>query len=363
MQMQRMTMAIVLVAVTGVASVPCARGAQPADGDWWKARDAGIFDSSTLASNLPRIRVEGNAFVEAAGERLVLRGVNISDPDKLEAEGHWSREYFEAIREWGADVVRVPVHPVAWRERGADGIFGLLDEAVRWASDLGLYLIIDWHSIGNLRTGLFQRPMYDTSVQETYGFWRAVAERYGQVSTVAFYEIFNEPTTFSGKLGGMSWASWKAINEEVIGIIRANGAGGIPLVAGLDWAYELRSVRDDPVEAAGIGYVSHPYPMKAEQPWEEHWERDFGHVAASYPLFATELGFMPAGEAGAHVPVIADEDYGARIVAYFERKGISWAAWCFDPDWPPQLIADWRYTPTREGAFFRAVMSRSQPSP
>ena len=44
------------------------------------------------------------------------------------------------------------------------------------------------------------------------------------------------------------------------------------------------------------------------------------------------------------------------ILAYFEKKGISWTAWCFDPDWPPQLISDWDYTPTQQGAFFKAYM-------
>lgn len=361
--MRGMVVAIGFMLALGVAGLPSAQGGEPGQGEWWKARHPDAFDCSTLSGTLPRIRVEGNRFVAEGARPVVLRGVNISDPDKLEREGHWSREYFAVIEEWGANVVRVPVHPAAWRGRGEGGTFALLDQAVRWASELGLYLVIDWHSIGNLRTGLFQDPMYDTSLQETFTFWRAVAERYGQVPTVAFYEVFNEPTTFFGRLGRMSWGEWKRINEEVIGIIRANGGEGVPLVAGLDWAYELRGVRDDPMDAGGIGYVSHPYPMKVGQPWEEHWQSDFGYVADTYPVFATELGFMAAGEEGAHDPVIADEGYGRRIIAFFESRGISWAAWCFDPDWPPQLISDWHYTPTRQGAFFRAAMQRPQPPP
>ena len=323
---------------------------------WWDVPYPQPFDAAALPKTLPRLRVEGNRFVDEQGRAVVLHGVNISDPDKLVKQGKWSKAHFEAIRSWGARVVRVPVHPVAWKERGPVEYFKLLDQAVTWASEVGLYLLLEWHGIGNLQTEMFQHPMHQCTRAETYQFWRGIAFRYGQAPALAFYELFNEPTDFRGQLGRISWAQWKAINEEIIGIIRAHDARGIPLVGGFDWAYELRSVIAAPVEAEGIGYVTHPYPMKTGQPWEENWERDWGHVASRYPVFASEIGFMAATDPGAHVPVMADEDYGRRIVAYLAKKGISWTVWCFDPDWPPQMISDWKYTPTRQGAFFRAVM-------
>jgi len=253
--------------------------------------------------------------------------------------------------------VRLPVHPVAWRGRGKAGYLALLDEAVTWATELGLYLMIDWHTIGNLQSGLFQHPMYDTTEQETLEFWRTIAARYQGISTVAFYELFNEPTVFNGQLGTASWSEWKRLNEEMIKIIFAHDEKVIPLVAGFDWAYDLKPVAEAPIEIEGIGYVSHPYPQKVEAPFEEKWERDFGFVADRYPVFVTEFGFKSADEPGAHMPVVGDEEYGKAITDYFAAKGISWVAWCFDPVWGPQLISDWEYTPTRAGAFFRRVMS------
>ena len=357
MNREKMTVSLALALIVA-AAVPSALAQATASGrvEWWNVPYPDAFDASKLGKAPGWLHVEGNRFVDEHGKPVVLRGVNISDPDKLVKGGHWSKRYFEVIKEWGADVVRVPVHPVAWKERGKSEYFKVLDQAVVWASDLGLYLIVEWHSMGNLEMGLLQHPMHETSKQKTLEFWRAIANRYAGISTIAFYEFFNEPTLFDGKLGQMTWGEWKKINEQLIALIRANGAKAIPLVAGFDWAYELRSVKDAPIDALGIGYVSHPYPMKAQQPWEQNWEQDFGYVADTYPVFATELGFMAAGDPGAHIPVISDEDYGRRITAYFDKKGISWTAWCFDPDWPPQLISDWRFTPTRQGAFFRAVM-------
>ena len=59
--------------------------------------------------------------------------------------------------------MRIPVHPVAWRGRTPAKYLQLLDQAVQWCTDLHMYVIIDWHSIGNLKMELFQDPMYDTT--------------------------------------------------------------------------------------------------------------------------------------------------------------------------------------------------------
>ncbi|MDX1644716.1 MAG: glycoside hydrolase family 5 protein [Thermoanaerobaculia bacterium] len=330
-----------------------------ADGGWWKIPYPQPFDVSNLAEQPSEVRVEGNRFVDARGDTVVFRGVSIADPDKVERDGRWSKALFEAVRSWGANVVRIPVHPAAWRGRGREAYLELLDQAVVWASEVDLYLVVDWHSIGNLESGLFQHPMYDTSKSETLDFWRTVAARYAGISTVALYEIFNEPTGFGGRLGTVSWPAWRAFNEEVIGVVRAHDPSAIPLVAGFDWAYDLTPVRRLPVRAGGVGYVSHPYPQKVEPPWEPKWKRDFGFVAAEHPLVVTEFGFTPGGG----VPVDGDETYGEAIVAYLDRLGASWIAWCFDPDWGPQLIEDWQYTPTLSGAFFRRALRAGDTPP
>ena len=353
---------VMMMMLATLAFGACVAGAQQDDGElpWWQVPYPQTFDAAGLPKNLDFIRVEGNRFVDQDGNPVVFRGVSISDPDKLSRTGHWSRSHFEIIESWGANLVRIPVHPAAWRQRGREGYFGLLDEAVTWASELGLYLIIDWHSIGNLLSGLFQHPMYDTTRQETLGFWRDVAARYRGIPAVAFYELFNEPTTYHGQLGETSWEEWKRFNEEAIGIIYAHDRQVVPLVAGFNWAYDLQPVAGAPIDAEGIGYVSHPYPQKVTPPFEHKWQRDFGFVAERYPLFVTEFGYMGADDPGAHTPTIADEEYGRAILDFLDARGASWAVWCFDPDWPPQLISDWHYQPTAAGEFFRQHMPEAR---
>jgi endoglucanase len=315
-------------------------------------------EAMAATSALPRIRVEGNRFVDEEGNTRVFRGLALSDPFHLDRQGQWTRAYFEAAERWNADVVRIPVHPVWWREAGAEQYFEWLDRGVEWATELGLYVIIDWHTIGNPLTGVPHRPLYLTTREETYYFWHLVASRYRGHPTVAFYELFNEPSNAEGAMGRLPWRDYKIYIEGIIDMLYAIDDEVIPLVAGFDWAYSLEHVRNDPIDFPGIAYVSHPYPQKREEPWQAQWEADWGYVADTYPVFVTEFGFMAADAPGAHIPVIADERYGKAVTDYMAKKGISWTAWVFDPRWSPQLISDWDYTPTMQGTFFKSVLEQ-----
>ncbi|SFZ93468.1 Cellulase (glycosyl hydrolase family 5) [Flaviramulus basaltis] len=315
----------------------------------------GLFLTTAFSqSKLEKILVNENDFVFENGKTIVFRGYNTSDPDKLETQGHWDKSYFKEIKNWGANIVRFPVHPTAWVKRGKENYFKLLDDGIKWATELNLYVIIDWHSIGNLQTEMYQNDMYDTTLKETYDFWRTIAAKYGKNTTVAFYELFNEPTTFNNTLGTATWEEWKKINEELITIIRANGGEGIPLVAGFNWAYDLTPVRENPINAEGIAYVDHPYPQKREKPWKDKWTKDWGFVKDKYPLILTEIGFCGPEDPGAHIPVISDESYGDAITNYCDDKEISYVVWVFDGEWAPRLFEDWKtYKPSRHGKYFK----------
>ncbi len=318
------------------------------------------FVSISAQQKLSKISVKGNDFITENGKTIVFRGLDTSDPDKLADEGHWDKSYFEQMKEWGANLVRFPIHPRAWNKRGKEGYLKLLDDGIKWAGELGLYVIIDWHSIGNLRTEMYQGNaltdnvnMYDTTQKQTFDFWRTIAQKYGDNTTVAFYELFNEPTTYNGQLGTVTWDQWKELNREMIHIVRRNGGKGVPLVAGFNWAYDLTPVKESPLDIEGIAYVSHPYPQKREKPWEEKWSNDWGFVKEKYPLILTEIGFCGPNDRGAHIPVISDESYGDAITRYCDDKEISYMIWVFDNKWAPQLFEDWNYTPSRQGKYFK----------
>jgi hypothetical protein len=338
---------------------------------WWKDPPVGRQQYLVNAKKLPLISVKGNHFEDPQGRTVVFRGVAINDPDELEVEGHWTKELFVKAREMGARIVRIPVHPAAWRERTPEEYVKLLEQAVEWCTDLDLYIDLDWHAIGNLTTGLFQEPSYATSQHETYDFWLTMARHFAGHDTMAFFELFDEPTSDahilgqpSGsnhqQLGPINWMEWKRMVEEQIAIIRGYNPQVIPLVAGFDRAYDLTPLRLAPINAPGVGYVTHPYEGKRPRPWEPRWEEDFGFAADTYPVVATEFGGFqapgataPAGATAANLDHFA---YGPEIFHYLEKKGISWIAIGFDPQWGPTLIRDWSYTLTPSGEFVKEAL-------
>ena len=327
------------------------------------------LSSGGAFAEFSRVSVKGNQFVTADGKPIIFRGLDASDPDKLERNGQWNKHYFEMAKSWGANVIRIPVHPAAWRIHGKDSYLKLLDQGVQWAQETGLYVIIDWHSIGNLYGGkffpasseLYPPDAYNTTREETFDFWRTMAKHYQGNTTVAAFELFNEPTVNDPSLGTCTWAQWKGLLEEIIQAIRAEGGTAVPLVAGFNFGYDLTPVAGAPLNVEGIGYVAHPYPMKAKAPWDKNWTHDWGFVADKYPVILTEIGFLEPEAPGGYNPITGDESYGDAITAYCAKHGISYTVWCFDPHWSPCVIRDWNFTPTRQGAYFKKAMQTKQP--
>lgn len=315
------------------------------------------FHSTAVAGKLDAIHVKGKDFVNSKNEVVRFTGVSFSDPAKLNRDGNWNKRFFQEAHDWGCNIVRFPVHPSEWRRMGADAYMDMLDKGVAWAEELGMYVVIDWHSIGNLKDEKFQSRNYDTTLPETTDFWEQIARRYKGNAAVAFYELYNEPTSSNGSLGDLSWTTWKPIMEELIDKVNAIDDQKVFLVAGMDWAYLLDEVLQKPVNRKNVAYVTHPYPQKRNQPWEPQWEKDWGKVAETYPIMATEFGFVAKGDRGEHIPCIGDETYGEAIIKYFNSKGISYTVWVFDPHWAPAMLENYDFEPTRQGRFFKKVLT------
>jgi endoglucanase len=310
-------------------------------------------------SGIGPLRVEGNKIKDQDGSDVVLAGLNICIPSALIRAGRWDEAYFKELASWGARLVRVPIDPGSYREAGRDGTFLVLDEAIAWAKKYGMYVIIDWHSVGNPLSGVFQ-PEYGegmrTTLEETKEFWAGAASRYAGEPAAAFYEIFNEPAEMGWLGGALSWDQWKAFADSVIDVIYERNPRAIPVVGGLEWSFDLTAAGSSPLRNKGVVYAAHPYPGHARRPWEPNWEKSFGYLAKDYPVMLTEFGYDPHDTI---LPSVykADDDYGRRIIAYAREKGMSWTAFvfCRIDGWPMPLFTEWEhYTPTESGAFFKA---------
>jgi hypothetical protein len=172
-----------------------------------------------------------------------------------------------------------------------------------------MYIDLDWHSIGNLATGVFQDPMYDTSHQETYNFWRTMARHYAGHHTVAFFEFFNEPTTFN--------------NQPTTGFLPVDDLHAVPVS---EAAHDLHAqgVHPDPVESAQYWHDTHVHNPNAQFAGDGVFESITGrhlpeetvvNLARERGWFDDEAGTLPEGLAGTlnEVGVHAHQHYEAPV--------------------------------------------------
>jgi len=92
-----------IVVLCSFVMLPCLRTSagevKSEGGDWWYVPYPEPFDASKIETTLQFIHVEGNRFVDEDGNTRTFQGVNISDPDKLERNGRWSKAHFQVIKD------------------------------------------------------------------------------------------------------------------------------------------------------------------------------------------------------------------------------------------------------------------------
>ena len=147
------------------------------------------------------------------------RGVNItgwfqaSGPRQIQFS-QYSKKDFENIKSLGCDAIRLPVNLFHMTSGNPgytiDPLFlSMLDQALDWAEELKLYLIIDNHTSDDLAS---QNPNLETALVKV---WTQLANRYKDRSDYILYEIMNEPNG-----SAMTTAKWGQIQQSAINAIR-----------------------------------------------------------------------------------------------------------------------------------------------
>jgi endoglucanase len=307
-----------------------------------------------------RLRVSNGKLLDGNGEQVVLKGLGFASIDAAKSLGKWNEDYFANARAWNAELIRLPVDPGYYRADPAQALLDL-DDALRWCQKHGMYLIIDYHVIGNATQGLFQWPeALSTTWPEAEAFWAAVADRYANEPTAAFFEIYNEPAALEYMGGNWSFADWKQHADSIVAVLRKHAPEAIPVVGGLNWCYDLSAGGDRPFADPDIALSAHPYPGRAKTNRSAAWDAAFGYLSAHYPFILTEFGFDPNDQIEPYGTYRADISYGREILHYAQDKSMSWTPFVFfnDPGWPMPLFSDWEtLTPTYSGQFFKDVLA------
>ena len=302
--------------------------------------------------NFPTLlQARGNRIVNSEGNPIRLYGLMPSDPARLDSQELFNEEFYVHVRNTGANVIRLAVHPHYWVD-DPDYLWRYIDPVVSWAGENGLYVIIDWHYIGNIETGVVHE-MLDISIppeELTSEFWRLLASYFSGVPNVIF-DIWNEPA------GGISATTWQQYATEITRLIRAQGANQLVLIGGVEFARDLSWILNNPVQDENVAYAVHIYPAHSRVMWD-YW---FGDASQKFPVLTSEWGFIDEYRDNDSSHLVGDRNsYAEPLLAYLDAHWIGWVACWYDDEWiPPMFLPDWT-APTNFGAY---VIEKLQAGP
>lgn len=286
-------------------------------------------DIPYVFGKLSLLRTKGNRISNDLNESIVFKGVMIPDPSVLYSTNRLNKALFQGIQNTGANIVRLPVHPDLWM-RDESYLEKYIVPAVEWANDLNMYVIIDWHYIGNIVTGHSKgMTVTDMTLMDlSENFWTVITNRFMDNPGVIF-ELCNEPADITPE-------QWSGAAEKLINIIRSKGAKQLIIVGGVQYAQDLSWIAKTKINDANIVYASHIYPAHGKENWD-HW---FGTMSESKPVLITEWGYMDENRNSTEQKYLVGdkETYGMPFLNYLSKRRIGWVACWYDDTWEPEIL-------------------------
>jgi endoglycosylceramidase len=306
------------------------------------------------------LTTSGTWIVNARGEVVVLRGadfrgLHVSDPS-LWRKYHTETDY-QTMHDWGFNVVRLQIF---WSNiETTKGVYNeayleQIDRDIGWAKKYGIFVVLDMHQY-NWNTKWVGAGAPDWVVagypsteegrmmavgdfwksQELrasfVNMWKYVASRYSKETTVAGYDLLNEPWTMFDRSKTSRpelWSTIKAFYEQVIDGIRAVDSNHIVFVD--PWPVEASSV--SPVVRSNLVWAPHFYAWylygKPYSPSNASYvESD---LRSLYDRIVVDLRQpLWIGEFGMEMGIQGSDIWTADCIALFQKYGLGWAWWCY----------------------------------
>lgn len=124
---------------------------------------------------------------------------------------YFGKQDFVNIKNLGAEAIRIPIHFDYWSSKDSEHsinalLFETLDDVVKWAEELKIYIILDCH-INYQRTPNINLDSFLSKI------WRQIVTRYKNTSNYIIYEILDNPEKVSSE-------KWYEIQGNIIKLIR-----------------------------------------------------------------------------------------------------------------------------------------------
>jgi hypothetical protein len=254
------------------------------------------------------LSVKGADLMDAHGNPFQLKGVSTHGlawfPQFV------SEDSFKTLRDdWGANLVRLALYTDengGWCTDGDQHVLdNTIDTGVQAATNLGMYVIIDWHVLHDLTPVKYQA--------EAEAFFDKMSLKYADHDNV-IYEICNEPN------GGTSWQEVKSYAEDIIPIIRKNAPDALILVGTPNWSQDINAAAQDPIQDGGnLMYTMHFYAATHKDDLRQQMASAHD---SGMPVFISEFSIVDASGSGA-----IDYDSAEKWKTAINDRNISYAAW------------------------------------
>ena len=180
----------------------------------------------------------------------------------------------------------------------------LVNDGVTYATNLGMYAIIDWHILND------NTPVKNQKAAES--FFEEMSKEYADSNNV-IYEICNEPN------GGTTWSEIKGYAESVIAIIRANDPDAIIIVGTPNWSQDVDIASKDPIDDDNVMYALHFYATTHTDGIRSKAQTAIDNGA---PIFVSECSICDASGNGS-----IDYDQADKWMELINTNKLSMACW------------------------------------
>lgn len=252
-----------------------------------KVERVGASSAKTPFQKYGKLSVKGGRLVGKNKKAVQLRGVSSHGMS-------WYPQYlnekaFRTMRdEWGVEVVRLAMYTAESNgyctgdAKNQAKLCRRIDDAVKAAKKLGMYVIIDWHILSDSNPQTHQK--------EANAFFKKMAKRYADEKHV-IYEICNEPN------GNTTWPQIKKYARSVIKTIRTYDKDGIIIVGTPTWSQDVDQAAASPI--TGYKNLMYAFHFYADTHRDSLRAKVKAAKEAGLPIFVTEYGVCDASGSGA----------------------------------------------------------------
>ncbi len=250
-----------------------------------------------------QLSVKGTQIINQSGQPFVIKG--ISTHGIAWFPQYVNLESFRTLRDsLGANTVRLALYSSTNEGYNAD-LHKKIDDGVKYASDLGMYVVIDWHVLGS------GNPAKDKSAAEV--FFKEMAGKYKDYNNV-IYEICNEPN------GDVQWErDVKPYAQSMIGTIRSIDNDAIIIVGTPTWSQDVDIAAKAPLKGENIVYAFHFYAATHKA---QYRDKVAAAINAGLPVFVSEFGICDASGNGS-----IDEAEADKWMEFLDERNIGRICW------------------------------------